>query len=90
MGEDVDLELHPTIERYNFNEIPPRTRLGRIRTGNADCIEVQSFKRTASKSWLQVQDGELTVARTLMPAMLTSDPDIIKWDCLCYLVERLR
>lgn len=90
VGEDADIELDPAIERYNFREIAPGTRLARVRSGNSGCIEVQSYKRSASESWLQVQDGELTVARALMPAMLTSDPDIVKWDCLCYLMERLQ
>lgn len=88
-GEDVDLQLNPDIERYNFKEIPPGTRLARIRAGKRDCVDVQPFERATTGSWLQVQDGELTVARTLMPAMLTSDPDIVKWDCLCYIMERL-
>jgi hypothetical protein len=88
-GENVDIELDPAIERYNFKEIPPGTRLARIRTDDLDCVDVQSFERTATASWLQIRAGELVVARTLMPAMLTSDPEIIKWDCLCYLMERL-
>ncbi len=88
-GEDVDVELDPAIERYNFREVPPGTRLARVRGRSMDCIDVQPFRSAATGSWLQVQDDELTVARTLMPAMLTSDPDIIKWDCLCYLMERL-
>jgi len=89
-GEHVDIELDPAIERYNFKEIPPGTRLARVQGGAAGCIDVQPFEHAATRSWLRVQDGELTVARTLMPAMLTSDPEIIKWDCLCYLMERLR
>jgi hypothetical protein len=88
-GEGADVELDPVIERYNFREIPPGTRLAKVRGAGADCIEVQPFKRSASNSWLNIQDGELTVARTVMPAMLTSDPEIVKWDCLCYLMERL-
>lgn len=89
VGEDVDLELDPSIERYNFKEVPPGTRFGRLRTGVGNCISVEPFTAVASETWLNVQDGELTVARALMPAMLTSDPDVIKWDCLCYLMERL-
>lgn len=89
VGEDVDLELDPAIERYNFKEVAPGTRLGRVRRNRADCIVVQRFAPTPSESWLRVQDGEVLVARTLMPAMLTSEPDIIRWDCLCYLMERL-
>ena len=90
VGEDADIELDPAIERYNFKEIPPGTRLARVRDGNTHCIDVQAFERTTAESWLRIQDNELTVARTLMPAMLTSDPDIVKWDCLCYLMERLQ
>jgi hypothetical protein len=90
VGEDVDLELDPSIERYNFKEISPGTRLGRVRGGNQDCIRVEPFESVTSENWLQVHDGNLMVARTVMPAMLTSDPDIIRWDCLCYLMERLQ
>lgn len=90
VGDDVDFELDPSIERYNFKEISPGTRLGRLRANARDCIRVQPFKAVTSESWLHVVDGELTVARTVMPAMLTSDPDVIKWDCLCYLMERIQ
>lgn len=89
-GDDVDIELDPAIERHNFREIPPGTRLARVRSGGDGCIQVQPFEPPTTESWLHVQDGELTVARTFMPAMLTSDPDIIKWDCLCYVMERLQ
>lgn len=89
-GQDADLELDPAIERYNFKEVPPGTRFGYIRAGKQDCIEVQPFEPGAGKTWLQVQGGDLTVARTFMPAMLTSDPEVIKWDCLCYVMERLQ
>lgn len=89
-GDEADLQLDPAIERYNFKEIGPGTRLGRIRQGRSSCIDVQPFEPGGDRSWLQVQDGELTTARTLMPAMLTSDPEIVKWDCLCYVMERLR
>jgi len=89
VGQDVDLTLDPAIERYNFQEIAPGTRLGWIRNGKAACVKVEPFQRAATNTWLHVQDGELTVAKTVMPAMLTSDPDIVQWDCLCYLMERL-
>ncbi|MGA8261881.1 MAG: M14 family metallopeptidase [Arenicellales bacterium] len=89
-GEDADFELDPTVERFNFKEVPPGTVLGRVRGGRPDCVEIQPFETTAARTWLQVQGGELTVARTLMPAMLTSDPEVVKWDCLCYVMERLQ
>jgi len=88
-GQAVDLALDPAIERYNFREIPAGTRLGWISAERAGCIQEQPFEPVATGAWLHVQDGELTVARTIMPAMLTCDPEIVKWDCLCYLMERL-
>ncbi|MFZ3041956.1 MAG: hypothetical protein WA108_09235 [Thiobacillus sp.] len=34
--------------------------------------------------------GEITLRKPLMPAMLTRDEQVIRQDCLCYLMERIR
>ena len=34
--------------------------------------------------------NEITLRRRLMPAMLTRDERVIRQDCLCYLMERIR
>lgn len=89
MGEDVDIELVPDIERYNFTEIPAGTKLARLRAGGSECIDLQAFDSRADGDWLRVIDGDLVAVRPWMPAMLTSDPESIKWDCLCYVMEKL-
>jgi len=34
--------------------------------------------------------GELVMQRSAMPAMLTTDVEAVRQDCLCYLMERMR
>jgi hypothetical protein len=36
------------------------------------------------------QRGEIALRQRLMPAMLTRDERVIRQDCLCYLMERLK
>jgi hypothetical protein len=36
-----------------------------------------------------VTGSDLQAAKAVMPAMLTTNRDIISLDCLCYLMERL-
>jgi len=38
--------------------------------------------------YFAVHEGELMVMRPSMAAMLTTDPRVIRQDCLCYLMER--
>jgi len=35
------------------------------------------------------QEGRLTLKKSVMPSMLTLDEEIVRQDCLCYLMERV-
>jgi succinylglutamate desuccinylase len=89
---DVDLRLDPTIDRYNFRELEAGTCLARLRPGaEAVCLDVRaSDGRRHAGEFFAVHGEELRLARPLMPAMLTTDEDIIRMDCLCYLMERMQ
>ncbi len=90
-GEDVDLQLSRDIERYNFREIEPGTRLARVRDPANLCLEVRRDNGDrATDEYLTVAAGEVRVLRAVMPAMLTTDRDSIGMDCLCYFMERYR
>ena len=41
-------------------------------------------------AWFRLKEGELVIQRSAMPAMLTTDVEAVRQDCLCYLMERLR
>jgi succinylglutamate desuccinylase len=89
-GDGTDLELPPDVDNLNFIMLDPGTRLANARNGCGDCVTVHAEdSRLGRSDFLTVENGELRTTRRVMPAMLTTDCDIIKMDCLCYLMERL-
>ena len=90
-GAETDIELIPDVDRFNFNMLDPGTRLASARNGSGDCLVVEGAQGRAKLSdYLSLKDGELRTVKPIMPAMLTTDCDIIKMDCLCYLMEPMR
>ncbi len=88
LGEEADVQLLPDVDRLNFSMLEPGTSLGLARHG--DCLSVEGADRFSMVSdYLSVESGQLCTVKPLMPAMLTTDCEIIKMDCLCYLMERL-
>ncbi len=89
-GEDVDLQLVDDIDQFNFRELHPGSSLGKVRRHDPPCLHVLHIsEREAYADYFYVDQGELKIARPVMPAMLTTNRDIITLDCLCYLMERL-
>ena len=87
---DVDILFEPELDRLNFTELPPGTRLARATRNGAmlRAFDIHGEDRTAA--WFRVVEGELVMRRSAMPAMLTTDVEAVRQDCLCYLMERLR
>jgi len=91
LGEGADLELSPDVDSLNFNMLEPGTPLGYTRNDCSDCVTVHTEDASLMRSdFLAVERGELRTTRPVMPAMLTTDCDIIRMDCMCYLMERLQ
>jgi hypothetical protein len=44
----------------------------------------------ASSRFFEIKNEELRFKRTTMPSMMTLDEQVIRQDCLCYLMERLQ
>ena len=90
-GEDADVELVPEVDHLNFSMLDPGTPLGSARNGSGDCLVVEEAQgRGKLSDYLTLQDGELRTVKPIMPAMLTTDCDIIRMDCLCYLMEPIQ
>lgn len=86
----VDIVFNNDLDEFNFRELPAGTTLGAIAPNEP--IRVTAI----SEQGLDVTDscfenvgGRLTLKKPVMPSMLTLDEDIIRQDCLCYLMERL-
>ena len=88
--EDVDLRLLSDLDHMNFRELPAGSRLGWLREGVQQVLEVRDDNdRDVFDLYFKVEDGVLSSVRPFMPSMFTLDKRVIRQDCLGYLMERL-
>lgn len=85
-----EVNLVPAIDHYNFRELQPETYLAHVKATNVFPIEAwNEAGNDVAMHYFKIEAGKLTTQRPVMPAMLTRDVNIIRQDCLCYLMERL-
>ena len=89
-GDGLDLDLVDDLDRLNFRELPAGTLIARVRPdGNGLPLDVRDEQdREVAGRYFTLADGEVRTRCALMPSMLTRDLDVIRQDCLCYLMER--
>lgn len=88
--EGVDISFVADLDHMNFRELPPGTLLGRLGPGidsPFDCRDEQG--REVSERFFSFDEQGILSTRPFMPSMLTLDKDVIRQDCLCYLMERI-
>lgn len=87
---NVEFTLIEDLDRMNFTEIPAGTVFGKLHP-NVD-IPVKAISDTGCEvtdEYFSISGNELIVKKSVMPSMLTQDRQIIRQDCLCYLMERI-
>lgn len=88
--ERADIDLSPAIDHYNFSELPPGTCFGRYREACKVALDARDEQgNEVSSRYFELRDGGIYTRVPVMPSMLTLDAEIIRQDCLCYLMERL-
>ncbi len=88
-NENDDISLLPDIDRFNFNELPAGTAFGQVRNPGVQAFDVRDEQnRDVSARFFETNGRWIQTRIPVMPSMLTLDLDIIKQDCLCYLMER--
>jgi len=66
------------------------TSFGDVCSERVNHIEVWSeVGEDVGDRFFMVEDGQLRTKRAVMPSMLTRDEEVIRQDCLCYLMERM-
>ena len=85
LGE-FDLVLNGGIEASNFSQLPAGTEFGRAKSGFTLQV-LDNNHRDVTDHFLEVRDGRILAARSLTPAMYTTDASVVRQDCLCYLME---
>jgi succinylglutamate desuccinylase len=88
-GGDTELRLVDDLDRLNFCELPTGTLFGWAQTHRNAWLEVwDESGAEVSERYFTVCNSEILTTRPVMPSMLTLDEQVIRQDCLCYLMER--
>ncbi len=87
---NADLLFFHDLDKLNFSELPAGTVLAKVKSNvQAPIRVINEHFREMFAEYFSIYDHELRTTCPLMPSMLTTDEDIIKKDCLCYLMERM-
>jgi succinylglutamate desuccinylase len=82
------LVLSDGMEAVNFKVLPPGTGFGSTEIPLNSSIRVLGpTHQDVTDEFLQQDDGRIITRRPLVPAMYTTDPAVIRQDCLCYFME---
>ncbi len=87
----VDLKLNTNLERMNFTEINAGTVLGMVSPGaSMPLISKNENGIDNTDNYFALQNQQLVNRKAVMPSMLTLNEAVIRQDCLCYLMERIK
>ncbi|MDH5325374.1 MAG: M14 family metallopeptidase [Gammaproteobacteria bacterium] len=90
--ESVDLLFESRLDLMNFSELKTGTRWGKVNVpDDADPVltVMSETGEDVVHRYFRQRNGELLTTGPIMPSMLTTQEDIIRKDCLCYLMERM-
>jgi len=88
-NDNIDISLLPDIDRFNFNELPAGTAFGQVGSPGVQPFVVRDEQnQDVTARFFEINGRWIQTRTPVMPSMLTLDLDIIKQDCLCYLMER--
>jgi succinylglutamate desuccinylase len=88
---EADIVFDNDLDRLNFTELQAGTRFGQAGSDGRTPLQVCDDEgRDVFADYFEWRGGSLLTRRAFMPAMLTRDVRVIRQDCLCYLMERLR
>ncbi len=84
-----DIVFLPEIDHMNFRELPGGTPLGMVNGAQRVALDVKDEAgNDVVDRYFSIEEGQLCLQRSVMPSMLTIDEEVIRQDCLCYLMER--
>jgi len=86
----ADICFRSDLENLNFCELPAGTGIADIRQPQGKPLTVSDEEgNEVYARFFQVNQHRLVTTCDIMPSMLTIESDIIRKDCLCYLMERI-
>ncbi len=87
----TDICFPATLDHLNFTELSRGTSLGNLNINQTEIpLRVtDEHGNDATNRYLTLEAGQLRTAREFMPSMFTLDKNVIRQDCLGYLMERM-
>ncbi len=88
--ESADILFDSKLDSLNFSELKEETVFGQIQNADKACLEAwDDHEQVVSNNYFTNKNNQIVLSKPMMPAMLTLDENIIRQDCLCYLMERM-
>ena len=84
-----DITFPAEMDCLNFRELPIGAKFGKAKTERAYLSALSEEGEEIGDRYFQIESGEIILKSSVMPSMITLNIDIIRQDCLCYLMERL-
>lgn len=91
-ADDATINLYPDIEMYNFCELKPGTAFAWIEPESSGYLETydENEHETGREYFAYNEQHEIVLRKPVMPSMLTVNTTVIRQDCLCYLMEKIK
>ena len=84
-----DITFPTEMDCLNFCELPIGAKFGKAKTERAYLSALSEEGEEIGDRYFQIENGEIILKSSVMPSMISLNTDIIRQDCLCYLMERL-
>ena len=85
-GADVDIRFDSNFEERNFTLVDPQQVFAYTRIERPLSITDQ-HGHDITDDVLRIDEGRIFLNHTMMPAMITRNKEVVRQDCLCYLMQ---
>lgn len=87
----ADISFLPDLDHLNFHELATGITLGYVNPGQTEIPlrVIDESGADATDRYFRLEAGELRTSREVMPSMFTLNEEVIRQDCLGYLMERV-
>ncbi len=87
---DADVQFDADLEQFNFREIHENSIIAKIASNSVGrIIAINDDEVDVTDKYFYHQEQYIKTRTSLIPAMLTQNIDIVKNDCLCYLMTQI-
>lgn len=88
--QSSDINFAADIDKLNFTALENGEQLAKIDPEQNIFLQaIDEQGHDVGKRYFNYDNGEITTKIPLMPSMLTTNEEIIRQDCLCYMMEKI-